>query len=331
MLARITIGTIAVASLLLPTTATAALDASRDAATGAIRITATAGSAERVVLDRSDDGQLRIADAASAATSADATCTIDAAGAATCPAPAGTTVTLTLGDGADTLDARLATAVALSVDSGAGADRLRLGAAGMAVATSPDALDTVDLTHADGEVRVRYEAALRALVARCGECSLPWAVTLPASPAAIALGAADDDVDLTTWPGRGRTSWALGAGRDRFFGARVRRSVVDGGDDGDELLSRAPADTLLGGRGTDKIVDFGGSGDVLRGGADIDAMASLDGGADTIDGGSGRDMCPSLRRERSTCDTSGRVRSFEMSIYLPVPTEWSVRQVIGIR
>jgi hypothetical protein len=47
-------------------------------------------------------------------------------------------------------------------------------------------------------------------------------------------------------------------------------------------------------------------------------------------GGAGRDMCPSLKIPMSSCDSSGRVRGFEMNLYLPVPSQKSVLRVVGI-
>jgi Ca2+-binding RTX toxin-like protein len=334
MLARtrtLTVAASLVLGALLPASASAALDVTRNAATGGFSVAASGDVAERVTLDRAGDGSLRIADAAGPVTSSDAACTADpATGTVSCATTSGMAVTVALGGGADTLDARSATGIALSVDAGAGADRLRLGASGMATATGTDRLDTFDLTHADASVRVRYEKAARRVVARCGGCSGAWAVTLPVNPKAVLLGTGDDDIDLRAWTVRGLTSWTTGAGRDRAIGSRYRRSVFNTGADPDVLLSWAPADTLLAGAGADKLADLGGSGDILDGGADIDVMASLDRGRDTMRGGAGRDMCPSLRMQMSTCDTSGRVSGFEMNLYLPVPTQTSVLRVVGI-
>ncbi|MCW2921498.1 MAG: hypothetical protein JWL76_1372 [Thermoleophilia bacterium] len=315
----------------LPASASAALDVTRDAATGGFNVAGSSDSIERVTIDRAGDGSLRIADSAAPVTSSDAACTADtSSGAVTCAASAGTKVVLSLNGGADELDARGATGIALSVDGGAGADRLRLGAAGMVTATGTDALDTFDLSHADSDVRVRYEAAARRVVARCGGCAGAWAVTLPTNPKAVLLGTGDDDIDLRAWNMRGLTSWTTGTGRDRAVGSKLRRSSFDTGADADILVSYAPADTLKGGAGTDQIADLGGSGDILDGGADIDVMASLDGGRDTMRGGAGRDMCTSLRRATSTCDSSGRVSSFEMSTYVPLPAPATILQVLGI-
>ena len=316
----------------LPATASAALDVTRDPATGGFNIAASSDATERATIARADDGSLRISDSAAPVTSSDAACTADAAtGIVACATTAGMAVALYLNGGADELDARGATGIALTVDGGAGADRLRLGASGMVTATGTDALDTLDLSHADSAVRVRYEAAAKRVVARCGGCAGAWAVTLPINPGAVLLGTGADDIDLRAWITRGLTSWTTGVGSDRAIGSKIRRSVFDAGVGVDLLVSWAPADTLKGGAGSDEIVDFGGSGDVLSGGGDIDVMASLDGGRDTMDGGAGHDMCPSARRPVSTCDESGRVRSFESTVYMPIASPSLVMTLFGIR
>lgn len=319
-------------TLLLPATASAALDVTRNAGTGGFSVVASGDITERVTLDRAGDGSLRIADATAAVTSSDAACTPDAAtGTVSCATTSGMAVTVSLGGGADEFDARAATGIALRVDAGAGADRLRLGSSGMTTATGTDRLDTYDLSHADASVRVRYETRARRVVARCGGCAGAWAVTLPLNPKAVLLGTGSDDLDLRAWTMRGLTSWTLGVGADRAIGSKYRRSVFDAGADADVLVSWAPADTLKGGAGSDKVVDFGGSGDVLSGGGDIDILASLDGGRDTIDGGAGQDMCPTLHRPTSTCDTSGRVRNVETTLFMPVPSNALIMTLFGIR
>ncbi len=315
----------------LPSTASAALDVTRNPTTGGFNVTANGDVTEHVTIDRSADGSLRIADTTAPVTSSDAVCAADAStGTVACATSSGMSVTVALGGGADTFDARAATGIALRVDGGAGADRLRLGSSGMTVATGTDRLDTYDLSHADSSVRVRYETRARRVVARCGGCTGAWAVALPLNPKAVLLGTGDDDIDLRAWATRGLTSWITGAGRDRAIGSKYRRSVFNTGADADVLVSWGPADRLLGGAGADKLADLGGSGDFLDGGPDTDVMASLDGGRDTMRGGSGRDMCPSLRAGMSTCDSSGRVSGFEMNLYLPVPSQQSVLRVVGI-
>lgn len=315
----------------VPAGASAALDVTRDPATGALNVSASGEMTERVTIDRAGDGALRIADAAAAVTSSDGACTVDpAAGTVACAASSGQAVNVSLGGGADELDARAATGITLRVDAGAAADRLRLGASGSAVATGTDALDTFDLSHADSSVRVRFDKASARVIARCAGCASPWAVTLPQRPKAVLLGTGDDDIDLRSWLLPGLTSWTTGAGRDRVIGSKTRRSSFNTGADPDVLVSWAPADTLLAGAGPDKLADLGGSGDILDGGADTDVMASLDGGRDTMRGGAGRDMCPSMRLQMSTCDSSGRVSGFEMNLYLPTTSQTSVLRVVGI-
>ncbi len=323
---------VAASTLVVPATATAALDVTRDAATGAIRATASGDVTERVTISRADDGSLRFADATAPVTASDASCIADAAnGTVSCTTTAGQAVELALGGGADELDARGATGIALRVDAGPGADRLRVGSSGMTTSVGTDALDTYDLSHADAGATGRYEAAAKAVVVRCGGCEGGWSVTLPAQPKAVLLGTGDDDIDLRAWSVRGHTAWTTGAGRDRAIGSRIRRSTFTTGADPDVLLSWAPADRLLGGPGTDKIGDFGGAGDVLDGGPDIDIMASLDRARDTMRGGAGRDMCPSLFGAMRTCDSSGRVSGFEMNLYLPLPTQNGIlRGVLGV-
>lgn len=325
MLRRIIGSSGVVCLLVLAPNATAAVDVVREPSTGVVTVTGDA-SADAITLTRTDAVTVDITGATS---STDSSCTFFATGAR-CVAPAGTAVAITLGDGDDTLDAHAATGLELTVDGGAGADTLRLGSSGMTTVTDVTASDSIDLAHADGSIVVRWEAAFARLVARCGGCSSPFAVTLPAAPGTVTLGPDTDDVDLARWPGRGLTRWTLGADRDRFFGASVRRSIVDGGDGWDTLVSRAAADTLRGGAGFDKLADLGGSGDVLLGGADTDSMASLDTRRDTIDGQAGRDLCLTAGYTQRSCD-AGPVRSVETAQYLPGATAGRVLAALGIR
>jgi Ca2+-binding RTX toxin-like protein len=318
--------------LVLPPAAVhASIDATRDAA-GSVYVTATGDAAEQVTLFQDGTATIRITDAAGPVGSSDGSCTVDAtSGAATCPAASGAYVFVALGAGDDTLDARDARQVALTVDGGSGADTLQVGAGRMTRINDTTATDVIDLSHADDDVVVRWQASRTRVVATCTGCETSWTVVLPARPGTVRTGDASDDVDLRTWRAGGTTAWQLGAGADRWFGSPVHRAIVDGGADADSLVSYAPVDTLLGGAGTDKIADFGGRGDVLRGGADGDVMASLDGQRDVFDGGASRDMCLTIGgRTTRQCDT-GSVTGFEMSRLMPRTTPGWVLPMLGIR
>lgn len=288
-----------------------------------------------VEVTRSDDGSVRIVGAAAADR---VTIARDEAGLLVVADATGSTMTVAdalvdvrLGAGNDIVDSRLATGVQLRLDGGAGADRFIVGTDVSTRIVDTTGTDTVDLSRVEGDVRVRWRQSLRRLTATCPECAGRGTVELPARPGAVVLGSGDDDVDLAGWRVRGRTTWNLGAGQDRFFGSPIRRSIVNGGADADELVSWAAVDVLRGGPGTDQIADFGGTGDVLLGGADWDVMASLDGRRDRLDGGAAKDMCPSLTRRATSCDTSGQARSFELVTYLPTTVWKTVLGVVGIR
>lgn len=322
----------AVLALVVPPSASAAIDV-REFFGDELYITASGDGVDVVTIDRNEAGDLRIREATSTVTSSDGICSSDPQdpAVATCSVPAGTVVTVTLGAGNDSLDARAATGVRLVVDAGRGSDTIRLGASGMArvVEIAPNA--TIDLSHADAPLRVRYEGARRLLVARCGGCSTPWAVMLPFGPGRVWLGAHADDVDLGAWPAVRRTTWLLGAGHDRFFGSATRRSIVDGGAGDDQLVSRAAADVLRGGHGADALADLGGAGDVLLGGPGVDALGALDRRRDTLDGGAGRDMCLATRRSTASCGEGGTVRNIDTHVYFPFVTRAGVLAALGIR
>jgi hypothetical protein len=302
---------LALAVLVVPSTAQAVEVTVRDG--GVVRVTGTE-SADHISITRDDDGALHVIDAAS---------TIDIAEFSS--------VDVRLGAGNDVLDTHLVRGVPLRLDGGPGADRLIVGAEALTRIVDTTATDTVDLSLVDGGVEVRWQRSRRRIAATCIDCASPSVVVFPARPGTVVLGDDDEDVDLAGWRVRGRTAWKLGDGRNRFFGSPVRRSVVDGGVDTDQLVSWAAVDVLRGGRGADRIADFGGTGDVLQGGAGIDVVASLDGRRDRVDGGTGRDMCPSLTRSASGCDTSRTARSFDLVTYLPTTAWRTVLRVVGIR
>jgi Ca2+-binding RTX toxin-like protein len=313
----------------LPQAAAASIDVTSDGA-GGIRVTGNE-AADTLVLDRGSSNQLRVVDGTGAqVTSSDATCTADVEqpSAVTCGV---TNVAVALGGGADILDATLVTGITLTVDGGDGVDTLHVGSQGTATVNDTTGLDVVDLSHATAPVTIRYQTSpVLRLVASCS-CAPAWSVRLPANPGTVVLGAQKDRVDLTTWRAYGKTTWQLGGGLDKFFGSPSRKSVVDAGEGNDELVSRAAADVINGGVGSDHIADMGGTGDVLRGGAGVDVISSLDSRRDTVDGGVDRDMCLSLSRRTSGCDTGGPIRGMEIATYFPVTTERYIFQVVGIR
>ncbi|MCW2926553.1 MAG: hypothetical protein JWM86_521 [Thermoleophilia bacterium] len=319
--------------LLVPATAGAAVDVRRDAATGAITIQGTSEAAESVTVARDDLGGLRVSET-TAVTSSDASCLPDALvpGAVTCVAPASdANLTVTLGDGADVLDARDALGTNVVVDGGPGTDTFRFAGSSSIRINDATATDVVDLSlAANAATRVRYELASARLVVRCTKCETPFVATLPVFPGTVLLGSAVDDVELTTWRRPGRTVWSLGEGDDRFFGSPIHRSVVAGGLGQDGFVSRAAVDTFIGGAGHDRFADFGGRGDVLNGGADIDVFASLDGQRDTILGGASPiDSC-ARPHDTVRCD-SGIVRGVEATTYLPFTSVKYVLGYVGIK
>ncbi|MCW2924849.1 MAG: hypothetical protein JWM98_2253 [Thermoleophilia bacterium] len=329
-------GWLCLCALALPCAARADVVVQRDAATGALRVTASDDAPAALTLGRSDTGALHVELASTNVTSPDGSCS--ASGEATpgrsvdCALTFGQAVQVLLGGGADLVDAREATGIALTIDAGAGADTIRAGASGTTTLVDDAAADTVDLSAATAGIRVRFEQARGRAVARCGGCATAWAVVLPRSPGRVVLGTEADDVDLAAWRARGATTWTLGDGSDRFWGAPLRRSIVMGGAGNDHLASRGVAvDLLSGGPDMDAILDLGGVGDVLRGDGGTDAISSLDGRRDTVDGGASADACISTSREFAGCDTRpGGVRAFEQAIYLPVHTLRLQLQMLGM-
>lgn len=328
---RLLAGVCSLLALALPAPAAAALDVTRDAASGGLRVASDGDEADAVTIERTAAGALRIHAVGGATSSTDAACTADEElhNAVSCALAPGAVVGVALGPGNDMLDARAATGVTMLVDGGPGQDTFRIGATGTAKVADATSGDVIDLSHAQGALRVRFERARARLVARCGGCPARWAVQLPAHPGRVVLGAHADDVDLVAWRAFGRTSWQLGADGDRFFGSPVHRSIVDAGADGDSLVSRTAVDVLRGGAGVDRLADFGGTGDLLAGGGDTDALASLDGRRDVIDGQAGRDLCLTARGQMSGCDT-GPVRSVETAQYQPITTLSFVLSTLGV-
>lgn len=322
-------GVAAAACAIMAPTASAAIDVTR-ASDGVVWVRGSDAD-ETVTIDRADDGALRVTDAAGAATSSDATCEIDATtGAARCDA--GTTFArAVLAGGTDSLDASYADLAALIVNGGDGADTVRPAGAKFARVWDATTTDTVDVSAFDGGARARWHKGQRRIAITCPDCSSPHTVLLSGRPGTVVLTPQDDDVDIRTWRVPGRTTWSLGQGSDRFFGSQRRRSVANGGDGIDRLVSYDAADVLRGESGDDKIADFGGRGDVLLGGPGIDAMSSMDRSRDTLDGGTGKDFCltPQGGRGTSHCD-SGPVRHMETSTYLPLTTQSWVFMVLGI-
>jgi hypothetical protein len=320
--------------LVLPVGAHAAIDVTRDAATGGLAISSAVDAADAVTLARTDAGALRIsASGGTAPTSSDATCSAaaDDALALDCTAASGTKVAINLGGGADRLDATAAFGVRLRVNGGPGIDTLVLGSSGTTTVVDGTAQDTVDLSHADSSIRVRYERAAAHLVARCSGCAAPGGRLLPTAPRTGVLGADADDVKQAAWRTRGRATWILGNGDDRFWGAPSHRSIVSAGKGWDTLVSSTAVDTLRGDTGMDRIADFGGTGDVLLGGADTDSIGSLDSRRDIIDGGASPDQCLSTSRKVAGCDTRpGGVRNMEQASYLPVHGQRLVLTSLGI-
>jgi hypothetical protein len=295
---------------------------------------ASDASAATVTIDRADDSRLRVRFAGQLLTSEDPACSADPLATDTleCTTASSEKVTLMLGAGADTVDARGATGIALTVDAGCGTDTLRLGSSGTTTVIDSTAKDVIDLSAADSSIRVRYEKSKARVVARCTGCSTPWAVILPRAPGRVRLGGSADDIDLGAWPTRGVTTWQLGAGHDEFWGAPIHRSTVTGDAGNDKLISRGSAvDNFRGGVGMDKLLDLGGNGDVLRGDAGTDSISSLDGKRDTVDGGAAADICLSTSRLARGCDTRpGGVRNVEEPVYFPVHTLKLVKLVLGI-
>lgn len=297
---------------------------------GALRVGGTAG-ADAITLVRIDDTTLRVLDATgpTAIDPVGTGCVLDVDGSAHCSVTASTAVSVALGDGSDRFDASAAGALAMTVDGGPGADHMRVGSAGRTTVVDTTSTDTVDLAHADQGIAVRWSGTDARLLARCDGCATPWQVLLPPRPGRITLGAFADEVDLRTWRGLGRTSWLLGADRDRWLGSPTRRGVVNAGDGWDTMISYAAADVLRGGPGFDKLVDFGGAGDVLQGGVETDALSSMDGRRDTLDGQGGRDVCLTIGMTSRQCDT-GPIRSMETTLYHPLTAPLRVLRTLGI-
>lgn len=324
----ISLATLGVLTAIAPaaTATTIATDAQ-----GTLRIVGTAG-VDALALHRVD-ATLLVVDAAGAVQldpSAAASCASTPDGAVECAAiGALSPVAVDLGEGDDRLDATAAGVLALSVEGGAGSDHLRVGSGGRAVVLDATVSDTIDLAHAEEGVSVRWSISDGRLLARCDGCPVRWQVVLPAGPGRVVLGGHADDVDLRQWRGTGRTTWTLGADRDRYLGSPTRRGVVDGGGGWDTLISYAAADVLRGGPGFDKLVDFGGAGDVLLGGPETDSLSSLDGRRDVLDGQGGRDVCLTIGYTARHCD-SGPVRSMETTLYHPLTAPFRILRALGI-
>lgn len=288
-------------------------------------------AAEQVVVDRDDEGRLRIAVLGSSASSSDASCEVDTqSAAAICPA-ASTGVRALLGGGDDSLDARDASLALLVVNGGDGSDVLRPSGARFARVWDSTTTDTVDLSDLEAAVRARWNARHRRVALTCPECGESRTVLLAGRPGTVVLTDHRDEVELAGWTVPGSTTWRLGGDNDRFAGAPRRSSIVEGGDGSDQLVSEAARDQLLGGADADKLVDFGGRGDVLLGGAGIDALSSMDGQRDTLDGQGDRDFCLAPDgRTPSHCDR-GTVRGMEDVRYLPMTSRAWVTRMLGLR